>query len=142
MPKPIRCDKKKYIYICSDSLRRIGNRLNEEEICTSLGQTASRSRRPYLSEATTIKLRTFFHNKDCIAKHMQSNSVYSVKGDDYGQTYVEKTDRKIKRRMKKHGASSDTFKSPSIAKRKPSSSKLCSTEKLNYCEEAHHIEHK
>jgi hypothetical protein len=38
-------------------------------------------------------VQSFFQNKDPIAKHMQSNMVYSVKCKNCEQTYVGKTDR-------------------------------------------------
>ena len=54
-------------------------------------------------------VQTFFRNKDSIAKHMQSNIVYSVKCNDCDQSYIGKTERQAIRRMREHGAPKGVF---------------------------------
>ena len=54
-------------------------------------------------------VQTFFRNKDPIAKHMQSNVVYSVQCSDCDQVYIGKTTRHAMTRLCEHGAPSSMF---------------------------------
>jgi hypothetical protein len=108
-PKPIGCDKKRmytelpYVGQTTYSMKKKFAHL-------------SGKLRPDLEVRFFMKppssIRTFFQNKDSIAKHMQSNIVYSVNFKECGQAYVGKTDRQAIRCMKEHGAPSDTFDPP------------------------------
>ena len=119
-PKPIGCDKKRmyveipYIGRTTESMKKKFSHL-------------SGKLRPDLDVRFFMKpppsVRTFFQNKDPVAKHMQSNIVYSVNCNDCGQTYVGKTDRQAIRRMNEHGAPPATFEPLRTTKRKPAPSK-------------------
>ena len=108
-PKPIGCDKKRmyveipYVGQTTDSMKKKFSHL-------------SGKLRPDLDVRFFMKpppsVRTFFQNKDRIAKHMQSNIVYSVTCTECGLVYVGKTGRQAKRRMIEHGAPSNTFDPP------------------------------
>ena len=54
-------------------------------------------------------VQTFIRNKDPIAKHMQSNVVYSVQCSDFDQVYIGKTTRHAMIRLCEHGAPSSIF---------------------------------
>ena len=60
-------------------------------------------------------IQTFFRNKNPIAKHMQSNIVYSVQCNDCDQFYIGKTIRHAMTRLCEHGASASTFDSSVFA---------------------------
>jgi hypothetical protein len=119
-PKPIGCDKKRmyveipYVGRTTESMKKKFSHL-------------SGKLRPDLDVRFFMKpppsVRTFFQKKDPIAKHMQSNIVYSVNCNDCGQTYVGKTDRQAIRRMNEHGAPPATFGPPPTIKRKPAPSR-------------------
>jgi hypothetical protein len=119
-PKPIGCDKKRmyveipYVGRTTESMKKKFSHL-------------SAKLRPDLDVRFFMKpppsVRTFFQNKDPVAKHMQSNIVYSVNCNDCGQTYVGKTDRQAIRRMNEHGAPPATFGPLRTTKRKPATSK-------------------
>jgi hypothetical protein len=108
-PKPIGCDKERmyveipYVGQTTDSMKKKFAHL-------------SGKLRPDLDVRFFMKpspsVQTFFQSKDHIAKHMQSNIVYSVNCIECGQAYVEKTSRQAIRRMKEHGAPSNTFDPP------------------------------
>jgi hypothetical protein len=59
---------------------------------------------------TPPSIHPFFYNKDRIDKHMQSNIVYFFNCKDCQQTYVGKTDRQARRRMKESGVPDSAFK--------------------------------
>ena len=119
-PKPIGCDKKRmyveipYVGRTTESMKKKFSHL-------------SGKLRPDLDVCFFMKpppwVRTFFQNKDPVAKQMQSNIVYSVNCNDCGQTYVGKTDRQAIRRMNEHGALPATFEPLRTTKRKPAASK-------------------
>ena len=54
-------------------------------------------------------VRTFFPNKVPVPKHLQSNTVYTVKCEDCGDTYVGMTKRQTITRQNEHGAPRDLF---------------------------------
>ncbi|CAF1619600.1 unnamed protein product, partial [Adineta ricciae] len=56
-------------------------------------------------------VQTFFQTKDPIAKHMQSDVVYSISCIDCNQTYIGKTERQSIRRLREHGAPKQSFDS-------------------------------
>jgi hypothetical protein len=60
---------------------------------------------------STPSIQTFFRNKDPIAKHMQSNIVYSAQCNDCDQFYTGKTIRHAMTRRCEHGARASTFDS-------------------------------
>jgi predicted GIY-YIG superfamily endonuclease len=54
-------------------------------------------------------VRTFFPNKAPVPKHLQSNTVYAVTCEDYGDTYVGMTKRQTITRLNEHGAPKNLF---------------------------------
>lgn len=54
-------------------------------------------------------VKTNFRLKDPIPKRLQSDVVYAIKCKDCGECYVGKTERQCERRLREHGAPTNTF---------------------------------